>query len=68
MAATDDPRYAYLRASWPPPDPQGADDQETIDNLNSQLPTSNSQGESFEREGGRSSNKPVDAPFAPLFE
>jgi 5-deoxy-glucuronate isomerase len=22
MAATDDPRYAYLRASWPPPDPR----------------------------------------------
>jgi hypothetical protein len=20
MAATDDPRYAHLRASWPPPD------------------------------------------------
>jgi 5-deoxy-glucuronate isomerase len=22
MAATDDPRYAHLRASWPPPDPR----------------------------------------------
>jgi len=22
MAATDDPRYAYLRANWPPPDPR----------------------------------------------
>ena len=22
MAATDDPRYAYLRAGWPPPDPR----------------------------------------------
>ena len=22
MAATDDPRYAYLRGSWPPPDPR----------------------------------------------
>ena len=22
MAATDDPRYAYLRASWPPADPR----------------------------------------------
>jgi 5-deoxy-glucuronate isomerase len=22
MAATDDPRYAFLRASWPPPDPR----------------------------------------------
>jgi 5-deoxy-glucuronate isomerase len=22
MAATDDPRYAYLRACWPPPDPR----------------------------------------------
>ena len=70
MAATDDPRYAHLRASWPPPDPRvpmiAKPSGDIVSTPNFQLPTP---------KGSRSNNGAkvvatswLTTPFTPLFE